>query len=183
MKNTRRSGVWCVSGGSSTHAAACEVGGHDEGSGSGSIGDDSLVEQAVAVEPAVGRISTAPLSNLGPRTAEPHGLDSGGRLLDDADDFLDMERCEAIAWLAADGEVLLERGGAPGFAGSSAYAVRLAQLAGEMLSLGSFVALECRDASCSRLAYQDGQGGLVACVPGDPEVATALRRRLRLLGV
>lgn len=85
-----------------------------------------------------------------------------------------------VAWIARDGEVLREASSYPELVGSAAYAVRMAELVGGLLALGSFVALECRDAQCSRFAYEDGQGGTVSSIAKNPEAADALRRRLAL---
>lgn len=83
-----------------------------------------------------------------------------------------------LAWLDVHGGVRQSLGDDPAFPDRAAHAVRVAELLGQLLSLGEFLALDCRGKQCERLVYRDGEGGVVACEPTSAEVAAQLRGRL-----
>lgn len=93
---------------------------------------------------------------------------------------LEESEYRQLAWIDRGGQVVQEVGAQIGFADAAAYAVQMSEVIGNLLSLGSFVGLECQQGSGSRFVYADGEGGIVACEPALGGTAAMLRRRLAL---
>ncbi len=82
--------------------------------------------------------------------------------------------------LGSTGSVMSNRGGSEELAQAIAYVERLLQLAGEMLGLGPFSALECGFVEGRCIVFTEGQGEIVALRPRSDANLTALRERLGL---
>ena len=82
--------------------------------------------------------------------------------------------------LSASGAVLRNKGGSEDLAEAAAYAHRLAQLAGELLGLEEFVALECIFDQGRYLVFTEGDGEIVVLRPRPELNLQALRERLGL---
>jgi hypothetical protein len=82
--------------------------------------------------------------------------------------------------LGANGAVLKNKGGDEELAGVIAYAHRLVQLAGELLGLDEFVAMECTFAEGRCLVFREENGDTVALRPRPDASLQGLRDRLGL---
>ena len=82
--------------------------------------------------------------------------------------------------LGAGGSIIKNKGGTEEMAGVVAYAHRLGQLAGELLGLEPFVAVECIFADGRMLMFDEDNGDIVALRPRADTNLQALRDRLGL---
>ena len=82
--------------------------------------------------------------------------------------------------LGPNGAVINNRGASEELAETVAYAQRLLQLAGELLGLEAFSALECTFAEGRCIVFSEGEGEIVALRPRPEANLQALRERLGL---
>jgi hypothetical protein len=82
--------------------------------------------------------------------------------------------------LGAGGSILKNKGGSEDLAGVVAYAHRLGQLAGELLGLDPFVAMECSFSDGRFLIFDEENGDTVALRPRNETNLQPLRDRLGL---
>jgi hypothetical protein len=82
--------------------------------------------------------------------------------------------------LGAGGSIIKNKGATEEMAGVVAYAHRLGQLAGELLGLEPFVAVECIFADGRMLMFDEDNGDIVALRPRADTNLQALRDRLGL---
>jgi hypothetical protein len=82
--------------------------------------------------------------------------------------------------LGPNGSVVTNRGGSEDFAETIAYAERLVQLAGELLGLEAFSALECTFVNGRCIMFTEGEGEIVALRPRPDVNLQPLRERLGL---
>jgi hypothetical protein len=109
--------------------------------------------------------------------------EEGGAAGHSAQDFPMLAHGRATR-LDAEGEVVASVGDAEELSGQAAYTRRLADLIGEMLSLGGFRALELRakdgPETSSTFVYGEDGGGTVALAPSRAEDAVRIRKHLEL---
>jgi len=82
--------------------------------------------------------------------------------------------------LGAGGSIIKNKGGTEEMAGVVAYAHRLGQLAGELLGLDPFVAMECSFSNGRFLIFDEENGDTVALRPRPETNLQPLRDRLGL---
>jgi hypothetical protein len=82
--------------------------------------------------------------------------------------------------LGANGTIVKNKGGSDDLAGVVAYAQRLGQLAGELLGIEPFVAMECTFAEGRFLIFAEENGDIVALKPRAEANLQPLRERLGL---
>jgi hypothetical protein len=91
-----------------------------------------------------------------------------------------MAEFSVMLRLGSNGSILKNKGGSEELAGATAYAHRLAELAGDLLGLDSFSAMECifREGRC--LIFAEPNGDTVALRPYPDANIQALRESLGL---
>ena len=112
----------------------------------------------------------APTNNIDQPSPPPTAIGSG----DLSADFPVMLR------LGAGGSIIKNKGGDEDLAGVVAYAHRLGQLAGELLGLDPFVAMECSFSNGRFLIFDEENGDTVALRPRTETNLQPLRDRLGL---
>jgi hypothetical protein len=87
---------------------------------------------------------------------------------------------EVVLRLGSNGAIISNRGGSEELAETVSYAQRMVQLAGELLGLEPFSALECTFADGRCIVFPEGEGETVALRPRPEANLQALRQRLGL---
>jgi hypothetical protein len=95
--------------------------------------------------------------------------------LDVADPMLRAEDFALYVRMSPDGKIVASHGSTQAFAGVIAFAVRLAQLAGEQLGLDGFRAMECTLKESQYFVVLEDGGGIVVLQPCAPLSAPAGR--------